>query len=124
MPRITHIELNCSLPEKLAAFYKRVFGWIVQKKQEGVEDYWFMISGGNTDSPGINAGMKDRMAPGLMWVPTIHVQDIDKTLEKVTASGGKITHPKRAVTATGFLAYCEDPEGNLFGVLEKDSSVS
>jgi uncharacterized protein len=123
VPRITHIELNSELPESLAKFYHHVFGWMVQKKQTGSEDYWFMLSGGMNSNPGINAGMKRSMKKGLQWVPTIHVDSIDAALKKVVASGGKITHEKRGVTSTGYLAYCEDPEGNLFGLLEKDSSV-
>lgn len=45
MPRITHLELNADMPESLGAFYKNVFGWMVQKKETGKEDYWFLFSG-------------------------------------------------------------------------------
>jgi predicted enzyme related to lactoylglutathione lyase len=122
MPRITHIELNADMPDKLGKFYSSVFGWMMQKKQTGTEDYWFLFSG-PSGNPGINAGMKKRMGKGLHWIPTIHVDSLDEALEKVTSNGGKITHPKRGITATGYLAYCEDPEGNLFGLLEKSSDV-
>ncbi len=123
MPRITHLELCSDVPETLGSFYAEVFGWMVQKKQAGKEDYWFMLSGGMNDASGINAGMKKRLIKGLQWIPTIHVDGIDAVLEKIRACGGKIKQPKQPITATGYLAYCEDPEGNLFGILEKDSSV-
>jgi uncharacterized protein len=123
VPRITHIELNSDLPDTLAKFYHRVFGWLVQRKQTGAEDYWFLLSGGMNSNPGINAGMKKRMQKGVQWVPTIHVDSIDKAIASIEENGGKITHAKRNITSTGYLAYGEDPEGNLFGILEKDSSV-
>ncbi|MBY0370907.1 VOC family protein [bacterium] len=123
MPRITHIELNSAIPESLGSFYSKVFGWIFQKKQTGNENYWFLFTGMGASEAGINAGIKPQSTPKLQWVPTIHVDGIDAALKKIVDNGGKITHPKRAVTSTGYLAYCEDPEGNLFGILEKDSSV-
>lgn len=123
MPRITHVELNSEIPESLGTFYSKVFGWIFQKKQTGAENYWFLFSGFSASEAGINAGIKPRAGTKLQWVPTIHVDSVDEALKKITAHGGKITHPKRPVTSTGFLAYCEDPEGNLFGILEKDSTV-
>jgi uncharacterized protein len=123
MPRITHVELNTDMPDSLGTFYKNVFGWMVQKKQTGNEDYWFLFSGPSS-SPGVNAGMKPRMGKGLQWMPTIHVDSLDAALIQVVENGGKVTHPKRPIASTGYLAYCEDPEGNLFGLLEKDSTVA
>jgi len=32
--------------------------------------------------------------------------------------------PKTPVTDVGWLAYANDPEGNLFGMIERDPSVS
>jgi hypothetical protein len=31
--------------------------------------------------------------------------------------------PKRAVPGQGYLAYCTDTEGNVFGVMEMDPSA-
>ncbi len=123
MPRITHVELWSDSPEDLESFYSDVFGWMIHKKEAGSDDYWFMVSGGMNQAGGINAGMK-RQSGALHWVPTIQVDSVDSYLEKVVENGGEIAEPKRAVTATGYMAYCKDPKGNLFAVLEKDSSVA
>jgi len=31
--------------------------------------------------------------------------------------------PKFAITGVGHGAYCEDPEGNMFGVLQADAAA-
>lgn len=56
-------------------------------------------------------------------VNTIDVADIDATLKTVTGKGGKICMPKFAMASVGHVAYCEDPEGNMFGVLQADASA-
>lgn len=58
------------------------------------------------------------MGKGLQWMPTIHVDSLDKALAQVTENGGRITHPKRPITGTGYLAYCEDPKA-IFSACSK-----
>jgi hypothetical protein len=40
------------------------------------------------------------------------VDDIEKTLGRVGAKGGKILNPKTAIGEYGFIAHFEDCEGN------------
>ncbi len=37
--------------------------------------------------------------------------------------GGKLIMPKTPIPGVGYFAYCEDPEGNLFGVMQADSNA-
>ena len=39
-------------------------------------------------------------------------------LEKVEAAGGKKVHGPNEIPGVGVHAYCADPEGNLFGILQ------
>lgn len=48
------------------------------------------------------------------------MSSIDDSVEKVLKSGGKILKPKDIIPGIGYLVYCEDPEGNSFGILEAD----
>ncbi len=50
--------------------------------------------------------------------PTVHLQSpdsVEAALERVTANGGTVVSPVIEIPV-GRFAYCEDPDGNSFGV--------
>jgi predicted enzyme related to lactoylglutathione lyase len=51
---------------------------------------------------------------------TIGVASVDDAVSKVQSAGGKVIRPKSAVPDVGWLAYCEDTEGNRFGIMQSD----
>ena len=59
------------------------------------------------------------IAPRLVW-NTIGVPSVDEFLAKATAAGGSIAMPKMAIPGVGYIAYCKDPEGNTFGIMQSD----
>ncbi len=48
---------------------------------------------------------------------------MDETLKTVEKNGGKVALPKMAVPGVGWLAYCKDTDGNMFGVMQMDPSA-
>lgn len=54
---------------------------------------------------------------------TIGVADVDETVAVVERSGGQVVVPKMAVPTIGWLAYCKDTEGHIFGILQPDSAA-
>jgi predicted enzyme related to lactoylglutathione lyase len=118
MPRVVHFEIVGDDPEALAKFYRDVFGWKVQK-WEGPMDYW-LIQTGEESEPGIDGGLGKRTQPGESTTNTIDVDDVDAFVTKIEKGGGKVVNPKHAVPGVGWLAYCEDPDGNLFGMMQED----
>jgi len=38
-------------------------------------------------------------------------------------AGGKLIMPKTPIPTVGYFAYCQDTEGNLFGVMQSDPSA-
>jgi predicted enzyme related to lactoylglutathione lyase len=118
MPRVVHFEIVGDDPEALAKFYRDVFGWKVQK-WEGPIDYW-LIQTGEESEPGIDGGLGKRTQPGESTTNTIDVDDVDAFVAKIKKGGGKVVNPKHAVPGVGWLAYCEDPDGNLFGMMQED----
>ena len=48
----------------------------------------------------------------------------DEYLRKVESAGGKTAVPKMAIPGMGWLAYCTDPEGNTFGIMQADEGAS
>ena len=121
MPRVVHFEIDAKKPERAVKFYEKVFGWKI-KKWEGQVEY-YLISTGKETEPGIDGGLSRRTESEPSTVNTIDVPSVDEFTKKVEANGGKITRPKRAVMGVGYMAYFQDPEGNVFGMMESDESA-
>jgi uncharacterized protein len=118
MSRVVHFEIASNDPSKAVKFYNETFGWTFQK-WDGPQEYW-LISTGPDGQPGINGGLLRGQRP---TVNTIDVANIDATLATVNSKGGKICMPKFDIAGVGHVAYCEDPEGNMFGVLQADAAA-
>ena len=121
MSRVVHFEVPADNPERAVKFYSDVFGWTVQK-WGGPSDYW-MVTTGPDGTPGINGGIMKRMHPGASTVNTVDVKNVDEAVATITKKGGKVVAPKMAIPGIGWLAYCTDPEGNTFGVMQPDAAA-
>ena len=123
MPRPIHFELLADNPARISKFYKEVFGWKIEK-WDGPQDYW-MCSTGEKDQPGINGGIMRRGKDGKFppTTNTLDVPNVDEFIEKIKKHGGSIISPKMAVPGVGWMAYCKDTEGNVFGIMQMDSDA-
>lgn len=121
MSRVIHFELAADDPQRAIAFYEKVFGWHFDKWQGPVE-YW-LITTGPADQPGIDGGMARRAEPGFSTENTVGVDSLDDALAGVEANGGTILRPKQVVPGVGWMAYCQDTEGNTFGIMQEDPSA-
>lgn len=121
MPRVVHFEISADDPERASQFYRSVFGWGIEKWQ-GPKDYW-LVRTGDEGQPGINGGLFKREGP-VNYVNTIDVSSVDEYVERVKTSGGQLAMPKMPIPGVGYLAYCHDTEGNLFGVMEEDANAA
>jgi len=122
MSKVIHFELFAEEPDRASDFYSEVFGWLLSKKTTGNEDYW-LIATGREENRGINGGMKQRTSKKPGMIPTIQVDSLDAMIERVLKNGGKLLEPKKALVGTGYLAYCEDTEGNTIALLEYNHDV-
>lgn len=122
MSRVIHFELAADDPQRAIAFYETVFGWQISK-WDGPIEYW-LITTGPEDEPGIDGGLARRAEPGVSTENTIGVASLDEALAGVEANGGTIVRPKQAVPGVGWMAYCQDTEGNTFGIMEDDPSAA
>jgi predicted enzyme related to lactoylglutathione lyase len=119
MPRVVHFELSADQPERAAKFYTQVFGWKI-KKWDGPQEYWLITTG--EENPGINGGLMRRQGQANC-VNTVGVPSVDDFTAKITGSGGKVVMPKMAIPGVGYLAYCQDTEGNTFGIMQPDEKA-
>jgi predicted enzyme related to lactoylglutathione lyase len=71
------------------------------------------------DAPGIHGAIMHRHFSQAV-INTVEVDSLEETLQKIAAAGGKKIHGPEEIPGVGTHAYCEDPEGNLFGVMQPD----
>ena len=121
MPRVVHFEIGADDPADLAEFYEEVFGWTIQK-WEGPLDYW-LVTTGEEGQPGIDGAIMHRSDPSENTVNTIDVPSVDEFVEKVTKTGGSVVLAKTAVPGVGWMAYCRDPQGNRFCMMQMDPTA-
>jgi uncharacterized protein len=122
MPRPVHFEIPAENPERAMQFYSNVFGWKFNK-WAGPMDYW-IISTGQPGEPGIDGGLMPRRDPNQPCVNTVGVANIDESLATVNGNGGACVVPKMAVPGVGWLAYCKDTEGHIFGIMQMDPTAA
>jgi len=123
MNRVNHFEIYTENPEAVRPFYETVFGWKFSKFEGGPLEYWLITTGEHKD-PGINGGItrpREGQCPGT--INTVAVKSLEQPIKKIEERGGKICVPKIAIPRVGWLAYAEDPDGNVFGIIEPDSQA-
>ena len=121
MSRVVHFEIRASDPDKVIAFYEKTFGWKFLKLGGPVE-YW-LVQTGDPATPGIDGGL-GRPSPGFnTTVNTVDVANLDESLVQVKQNGGTVVWDKAPVPGVGWLAYCQDPEGTVFGMMQADTKA-
>jgi predicted enzyme related to lactoylglutathione lyase len=118
MPNVVFFEIGADDPEAAAIFYARVFGWKMARAEDGAE-YWY-VDTGTEDDPGVAGGLTYRINNGASTVNTIEVASLDDAARKITEEGGKVLAPKIPIPGQGHVQYCQDLEGNVFGIMEFD----
>jgi len=135
MGRVVHFEIHADDPLRAQGFYENVFGWKVEKP--GPEEYWLVMTGKKgsalkgKENDGIDGAIVRRQGqtpahnnPVSAFVCTIEVKDVDATCKKVVENGGNVVVDKTAVANVGWLYYCKDTEGNIFGLLQTDEQAA
>lgn len=128
MPRPVHFEIHATDPERMAGYYRELFGWTVNKVPN--MEYWLVITGPD-GTPGINGGLFKRRGPAPVegqavnaYVCTVDVADVDASVRAAIKLGGGNVVPRQGIRGVGWLAYCVDPEGNIFGLMQNDPEAA
>ena len=121
MARVVHFEFPVDDPDRAVDFYRNVFGWEIDK-WDGPQDYWLITTGAEGE-PGIDGALMRRQQPDQGTINTVGVPSVDDFVAKITKNGGEVVMPKMAIPTVGYLAYCKDTEGNVFGIMEPDPTA-
>ncbi len=110
---VIHFEIPASNPEKLADFYKTLFGWNFQK-WEGAMEYW--MATGSKDAGGIDGGIMKRQAEQQTAMNYVMVPNVDDHFKKATDLGATGIVPPTDIPNVGRFAVLLDPEHNPIGL--------
>jgi uncharacterized protein len=116
--RLSNFEIYGDDPERLAIFYRELFGWRIERA-EGV-DYW-RIAIDPGAAPLATGGIARRPAfSHAGFMNFVEVDDLDATLAAATRLGGAILKEKTATPRTAWHAVIADPAGNACLVWQPD----
>jgi len=111
--RISLNQLNTSDTGTAERFYIELFGWRFDAIAGGPAPYWGIFRGDR-----LNGGMMEMssdMGPAH-WLMYFGTDDIDASVERITASGGTLMVPKMDVPG-GSIVVAQDPQGAVFGLV-------
>lgn len=109
---IVHIEFSANDPSAAGQFYSELFGWKAMSHPE-MNYTTFSADPGpgggfsKVDGTNVHAGSV------LVYIST---DDIDATLARIEAAGGKTAVPKTPIPGMGSFAVFTDPTGNHVGL--------
>ncbi len=109
---IVHVEIPAENAAAASKFYADVFGWKIDH-DPNFDYYMFAAEGG----PG-GGWVKpdgDQYHAGQI-IPYIDTDDIEASLKKIEACGGKTLMPKHEIQGVGWFAFFADPAGNRLGL--------
>jgi predicted enzyme related to lactoylglutathione lyase len=119
---VVHVEIRGLESQELQSFYRDIFGWD-RDDSLSIEDY----SVGEVQGDVLTAGV----GPVPDWSANastffIQVDDIQATLEKIEACGGKAVMPRTEGPVFGahhILVFTKfmDPAGNVVGLVERQA---
>lgn len=113
---IVHIGLPAGDRVQAGRFYHKVFGWEVLDVPEW--DY-SLFEAGAPPGGGLGTGLLPEEFALNGALPFILVDSIEEALGRITAEGGRVLLPKKAVPGTGWLAIFRDPEGTILALWER-----
>jgi uncharacterized protein len=120
MAKVIHFEIPAEDPKRAVTFYKKAFGWKLTKY--GDMDYWLAATGDDKE-PGINGAITAKDNIHSTPINTISVPSFEEAVKKIKAAEGEILGPKMTVPNVGYMTYCKDTEGNIFGIMQTDSKA-
>jgi hypothetical protein len=123
-----HFEIHVDDMDRAKTFYAKVLGWTFSAMSDGGADasaYQLIAGDGIGGTAPLTGGMLKRQdaspAPGgpiRGCTLTFEVADVDERYATALANGGSEALPPTDYPGMGRVAYCEDGEGNVFGMIK------
>ncbi len=122
-PEIVHFEIYADDVDRASKFYEELLGWEINNRDGPPQMDYRLVSNGK-EGLGIDGGITRRPPGGMAGVNYVDVGSIDEHLEKVKAGGGTVVQPKIPIPGVGYIAICQDTEGNPLCFYQHDETAS
>ena len=101
-------------------FYPAVTGWGTEEWDQAKYTMWTV---GDRAFAGINPISPEQTAQGVRphWLAYVTVDDVDRTVSKTRAAGGRVLHGPEAIPSVGRFAILQDPQGGIVAVIKSDT---
>jgi uncharacterized protein len=124
MDSVIHFEMPAKDRARMAEFYTKAFGWKAIMMDEKMGNY-VVVQTTETDDKGmilkagaINGGFYPEMKEAPCPSVVIGVDNINESVKKVEAVGGKILRKVMDIPGVGLYASFSDTEGNRVGIIQ------
>jgi uncharacterized protein len=123
----TYFDLTVHDLGRARQFFQEIFNWRFERFPMPCE--YYRIQAGPESEPGIDGGIgtvKDAPIAGGVPVTqvTVPVPNLDQTVAKVEAAGGRVIEPRMPIPGIGWYATCAEPGGLKFGVIQADPAAA
>ena len=103
-------------PKKASDFYRKAFGWTVEKTGTDEQPYWIFRNNGKKV-----AGMFEmtgaRPDAGGEWISYVSVPNVETAAKKTSAAGGTVVKGPSEMEGRGMAALLADPQRAVFAVI-------
>ncbi len=121
MDPVFRFELPANDMKRAKSFYEKVFGWVIDSGYDRY--YWAQTTTSDDKRKSQNLGeingaiqFKDETITSIRIA--INVSNLDETLKKILAEGGRIFIPKKKIPGS-YYSVIYDTEGNEILLVEK-----
>lgn len=114
-------ELMTTNVDQAANFYKKLFGWNLQKLDAKSMKYT-VIKNQKTDIGGMTMLMPEMKDLPSHWSTYFTTTNLDETVRIIKDNGGNIMTGPQDIPETGKFAICQAPDGTVFCLFQYTSS--
>jgi len=125
MNPVIHFEMPYENRERMATFYKLVFGWKTQMLGEEMGNYVLVTTAEQDAKPGapagtINGGFFPKRADWPAQYPSvvIGVKNIHESMTRIVEAGGEVLGEPMEIPGIGQYVSFFDTEGNRSSMLQ------
>lgn len=114
-------EIPVTDMERAKAFYESVFNLQLKLHDVGSQERaWFPIQEGNYGAAGALVRGQGYLPAQTGVIIYLTASEIEATLARAQASGGRVLAKKTAIGDHGFIGFFADTEGNRIGIHAKN----
>ena len=106
-------------PKQARDFYGRLFGWGVEEMPAPDGTPYAMIAANGQTHGGYGQAMEG--APPPHWLSHVRIENLDQTIDKAKAAGGKVAAGPFDMGEVGRMAILQDPQGAFISAYEPAS---